>query len=61
MALLITEFAMGIDNKVQMSIPDCEHVISKCWLKYRLGDIAIGKRKIFCEFNHYKIVYFRVN
>lgn len=35
MALLITEFAMGIDNKVQISIPDSEHVISKCWLKYR--------------------------
>ena len=41
MALLITEFVMGTENKVPASNPDGEHVISECWLKHRLGDIVI--------------------
>lgn len=39
MALLITEFVMGTENKVQASNPDGEHVISECWLKHKLSDI----------------------
>lgn len=41
MALLMTEFAMGTENKIQASDPAGEHVISECWLKHRLGGIVI--------------------
>jgi len=41
MATLTTDFAMGIEDKVQVSNPDGEHVISECCLKRRLGDIVI--------------------
>lgn len=41
MALLVTEFVMGTENKIQASNPAGERVISECWLKHRLGDTVI--------------------
>lgn len=41
MALLMAEFVMRTENKIQASNPAGEHLISECWLKHRLGDIVI--------------------
>lgn len=46
--LLVTEFVMGTENKIQAFNPAGEHVISECWLRHRLCDSYL-KRKIFCE------------
>lgn len=61
MALLITEFVMGIENKVQASNPGGDHVTSECLLKHRLGGILIQKEKSSVKLVIKKLVCFGVN